>query len=421
MNKFEHINIIHIPRGKNASADALAKLVAALVLPDGEPAQIKIEERWLLPAVLELVPEEYEVDHVLVMAVEADDWYKPFLDYFNHGTLSNDPVERRHLQQRLPSYIQKARVLYRLSFGHEILLRCVSWKEADQILLEMHKGVCGGHQSGAKMYHSIKLVGYYWPRIMSDCLKIAKSCHNCQIHDNFKHLPPVPLHPTVPTCPFDAWGIDVIDAIEPLSARGHHFILATTDYFSKWVEAIPLREVKSNNVINFLERHIIYRFGVPRRITSDNAKAFKSNKMHRFIVKYNITCNYSTGYYSQANSLAEAFNKTLGKIIKKTATKNRRDWHDRLFEALWAYRVTVCTPTQATPYSLVYMSEAVLPLEVQLPSLRVAVHEEITKDEQIQLRFQELDALEESRLQAIQNLELYRQNMVRVYDKLVKQ
>jgi hypothetical protein len=193
------------------------------------------------------------------------------------------------------------------------------------------------------------------------------------------------------------------------------------DYFSKWAEAIPLREVKSDNVINFLERHIIYHFGVPRRITSDNVKAFKSNKMQRFIAKYNITWNYSRGYYPQANGLAEAFNKTLGNILKKTVTKNQRDWHDRLFEALWAYRVTVCTPTQATPYSLVYGSEAVLPLEVQLPSLRVAIHEEITNDEQIRLRLQELDALEEGRLQAVQNLELYRQNMVRAYDKLVKQ
>jgi hypothetical protein len=112
---------------------------------------------------------------------------------------------------------------------------------------------------------------------------------NCQIHDNFKYLPLVPLHPTVPSWPFDAWGIDVIGAIEPPSSRGHHFILAATDYFSKWAEAIPLREVKSDNVINFLERHIIYRFVIPRRITSDNAKAFKSNKMQIFITKYNIT------------------------------------------------------------------------------------------------------------------------------------
>jgi hypothetical protein len=69
------------------------------VLPDGEPAQIRIEERWLLPAVLKLVPEEYEVDRVLVMAVEEDEWRKPFFDYFNHGILPNDRVERRRLQQ----------------------------------------------------------------------------------------------------------------------------------------------------------------------------------------------------------------------------------------------------------------------------------------------------------------------------------
>jgi hypothetical protein len=83
--------------------------------------------------------------------------------------------------------------------------------------------------------------------------------------------------------------------------------------------------------------------------------------------------------------------------------------------------VTVCTPTQVTPYSLVYGSEAVLPLDVQLPSLRVAIQDELTKDEQVQLRFQELDALEEDHLHALQNLELYRGNMVRAYDKLVKQ
>jgi hypothetical protein len=70
---------------------------------------------------------------------------------------------------------------------------------------------------------------------------------------------------------------------------------------------------------------------------------------------------------------------------------------------------------------LVYGSEAVLPLKVQLPSLQVVVHEEITNDEQIRLRFQELDTLEGGHLQAVQNLELYSQNMVRAYDKLVKQ
>jgi hypothetical protein len=93
--------------------------------------------------------------------------------------------------------------------------------------------------------------------IYSTCWHMKSVFYRCQ------HLPPVPLHPTVLSWPFGASGIDVIGAIEPPSTRGHHIILVAIAYFSKWAEAIPLREVSSDNVINFLERQIIYRFGVP--------------------------------------------------------------------------------------------------------------------------------------------------------------
>lgn len=76
---------------------------------------------------------------------------------------------------------------------------------------------------------------------------------------------------------------------------------------------------------------------------------------------------YSTAYYPQANGLAEAFNKTLVGILKKILEDNKRQWHEKLGEALWAYRTTYRTPTQSTPFALVFGAEAVLPLEVQLP------------------------------------------------------
>jgi hypothetical protein len=109
--------------------------------------------------VLELIPQEYEVHHVVANTSGDDDWRQPFLDYFNHGTLPDDIVERRRLQRPLHSYVVKARTLYRCSFGQEMLLQCVSRNEAEQVLQEVHHGVCGGHQSGPKIYHSIKLCG----------------------------------------------------------------------------------------------------------------------------------------------------------------------------------------------------------------------------------------------------------------------
>jgi hypothetical protein len=92
----------------------------------------------------------------------------------------------------------------------------------------------------------------------------------------------------------------------------------------------------------------------------------------------------------------------------------------KIQEALWAYRITYRTPTQATPYALVYGVEAVLPLEIEIPSLRVALHHEASDKEKIRLRLEELDALDEKRLQAQQNLEMYRARMERAYNKLAR-
>ncbi|GAA0149118.1 hypothetical protein LIER_08377 [Lithospermum erythrorhizon] len=77
-------------------------------------------------------------------------------------------------------------------------------------------------------------------------------------------------------------------------------------------------------------------------------------------------------YYPQANGLAKDFNKTLCNILKKVVSKSKKNWHEKIEEALWAYKTMYRTPTQSTPYALVYGVEAVLPLELQIPSLRNA-------------------------------------------------
>jgi len=93
---------------------------------------------------------------------------------------------------------------------------------------------------------------------------------------------------TVTSWLFEAWGIEVIGPISPLSTRGHRFILTITDYFSKWVKAIPLAEIKTISIINFIKHHVIHLFGVPRRIIHDNGPQFVSQSFFRFYDKYRI-------------------------------------------------------------------------------------------------------------------------------------
>ncbi|KAM2283028.1 hypothetical protein ACFXTI_032192 [Malus domestica] len=81
--------------------------------------------------------------------------------------------------------------------------------------------------------------------------------------------------------------------------------------------------------------------------------------------------------------------------------------------------MTHMTHTQAIPYSLVYGVEAILPLESQIPSLRMAIQKGLTEEENAKLRLQELEALDERRLKAQQHLECYQARLSKAFKKKV--
>jgi hypothetical protein len=64
-------------------------------------------------------------------------------------------------------------------------------------------------------------------------------------------VPSSVMNPIIKPWPFRGWGVDMIDKINPPSSKGHQYILTITDYFTKWVEAIPMKSVTSKDVINF--------------------------------------------------------------------------------------------------------------------------------------------------------------------------
>ena len=100
------------------------------------------------------------------------------------------------------------------------------------------------------------------------------------------------------------------------------------------------------------------------------------------------------------NDVVEAANKNLKKIIQKMIV-TYKDWHEMLPFALHGYRTTARTSTGATPFSLVYGMEAVLPIEVQIPSTRVLQDAELGEVEWIQTRLDHINLIDEKRLASI--------------------
>ena len=128
---------------------------------------------------------------------------------------------------------------------------------------------------------------------------------------------------------------------------------------------------------------------------------FTGDEMTYFAEDYGIQLIISTPFYAQANGQAKASNKVLKNIFKKMLEDNPRDLHKILSETLWAYRTSKRYSIRVSPYSLTYGQDAVFPMEVIVPSLRVSRHNNLNPQEYSEAMMMELEALDREILQAI--------------------
>eukprot|EP00253_Pinus_taeda_P004884 PITA_04884 len=204
-----------------------------------------------------------------------------------------------------------------------------------------------------------------------DVKKFVVSCHKAKSLKGKEKLLPLPLKPISTEKPFQQWGLNFIGEIHPSSSGQHKWILTATDYFTKWIEAIPCIQANESTIIQFLESNILSRFGCPEKIITDNTVAFKSKNIINFYHKFHITLGHSTTYYPQGNGLAKSSNKSLIYIIKKLLEKNKKNWHRKLTNALWADRISTKKSIGMSPYELVYGMEAKFPSSLGIPTIKL--------------------------------------------------
>jgi transposase InsO family protein len=125
------------------------------------------------------------------------------------------------------------------------------------------------------------------------------------------------MHLMLKPWPFRSWGLYFIREIHPSSSKGHRFVLVAMDYFTKWMEVVTLKNMTHKEVINFVQEHIIYRFGLPQTLTTDQGTTFMSQQFKEFAGSLKIKLLNSSPYYAQSNGQAEANNKILIKLIKR--------------------------------------------------------------------------------------------------------
>jgi hypothetical protein len=133
--------------------------------------------------------------------------------------------------------------------------------------------------------------------MVDDCVIYKKGCEASQKYGDIQSVSASVLNPIIKPWPFWGCGLDFIGEIHPSSPKGHRFVLVATDYFTKWTKVVPLRNMMHKELINFVQEHIVHRFGVPQTLTTDQGASFMLHQFKEFAESLKI--NVIPGFYAK--------------------------------------------------------------------------------------------------------------------------
>ncbi|GKU89559.1 hypothetical protein SLEP1_g3685 [Rubroshorea leprosula] len=294
---------------------------------------------------------------------DTPSWTDSIISFLRDGIISEDRPEAMKLRKKASRYTLVDGVLYKRSFSL-ILLRCLNPYEAEYALREVHEGVCGSHVGARTLAHKVLRQGYYWPNMYKDAIHFVQKCSKC---------------------PFMK------------GVGGVTHLIVGIDYFTKWVEARPLSSLTSKKVKDFFFSSIICRYGISNQIVADNGTQFNCSSFRDFCSSYGIKLQFTSVYHPESNGMVESVKKCILEGIKSRLEQHKAKWADELNNILLAYRTTSRTVIGETPYHLAFGTEAVIPIEIRVPSFRVTHFDE---GQNGQLLRENLDLLAEVREEA---------------------
>ena len=176
--------------------------------------------------------------------------------------------------------------------------------------------------------------------------------------------------------PFAQWGMDLLGPFPPASGQ-RKFLIVAIDYFTKWVEAEPLARITEANVAKFFWKSIVCRFGLPHTVVTDNGRQFDCREFEEFCSDLGIRHRFTSVAHPQTNGEAEVTNRTILQGLRTRLDQAKGRWAEELPSILWAYHTTPRTATDETPFNLIFGAEAVIQIELSLPTLHVEQYDEV--------------------------------------------
>lgn len=150
----------------------------------------------------------------------------------------------------------------------------------------------------------------------------------------------------------------------PTSSRGHVYKLTLIDYFTKFVDAVPMRNQEASTIAKIVDEKICAVYGCPLQLLSDRGPAFESQIFSEMCHLLGIEKIRTTSYEPRTNGMIERYHRTMNAMIGKVVDENHQNWHEILPFVAAAFRASEHETTGFSPNFLVFGRENRMPLDL---------------------------------------------------------
>ncbi|KAK1411652.1 hypothetical protein QVD17_38209 [Tagetes erecta] len=306
------------------------------------------------------IDDRFPFESLMVVSAQDDDfpWFADYANYLVDGSLVKGMTyqQKKKFFADVKHYLWEDPYLFRIG-ADQVIRRCVFGEESRNILRHCHEGPTGGHYGASYTAKKVFDSGFYWPTVFRDAHEFVRSCDSCQRAGNISSRNKMPQT-------------------------------------SIQVEAQALPTNDARVVVKFLKR-LFARFGVPKALISDRGTHFCIAQMEK----------------------VEVSNRGIKRILERAVGHNRKDWAEKLDDALWAFRTAYKTPIGSTPFRLIYGKACHLPVEMEHKAYWALRAVNLDLARAGEHRFLQLHELEELRDEAYGSSIKYKEKTKCLHDK----
>ncbi|KAH7719649.1 hypothetical protein AAVH_12899 [Aphelenchoides avenae] len=292
--------------------------------------------------------------------------YRLMYDALKHGRFPDDIAEQKCIREAVKCMkLEKGLLCHCDPEDEDDAARIlVPYPLREEIVRRFHEPPLeGGHLGADRTAHRLRQ-RFYWPGLVSDVRIFTRSCDACQKRKSVPALMSTePLHMMpVARSPFERVHADIMGPI-PITGRQHRYILVVVDSFTKWLIAEPIVDQKATTVSTVFLNRVVAQHGAPSMVVTDQGRQFVGKIFADVATLFNFQHRTTTAYHQQANGMVERQNQTLAAMLSAYVNRQGDDWDKFLASVTFAYNTSVQASSRQSPFFLLYLRDARVPLD----------------------------------------------------------